>query len=98
MIATRFIGNPRASGRSAEQRGCLKDFTQVVRVKCRCMSLLLGIFLIQALPSVANVSCTVSIDSEHTLILIGGRKMNDRRASRGSPSCWRAYLVWKSVL
>jgi hypothetical protein len=41
------------------------------------MSLLLGIFLIQALPSVANVSYTVSIDSEHTLLLIGGRKVND---------------------
>jgi len=40
------------------------------------MSSLLGIFLIQALPSAADVSHAVAIDPEHTLLLIGGRKMN----------------------
>ena len=40
------------------------------------MSSLLGIFLIQALLSAADVSHAVAIDPEHTLLLIGGRKMN----------------------
>src|SRR2546426_7407866 len=40
------------------------------------MSLLLGIFLIQALPTAPDVSHAVAIDPEHTLVLIGGRKMN----------------------
>jgi hypothetical protein len=39
------------------------------------MGLLLGIFLIQLLPSAARVSHTVAIDSDHTLLLIGGRKI-----------------------
>jgi hypothetical protein len=40
------------------------------------MSWLLAVFLIQALPSAADVSHEVAIDPEHTLLLIGGRKMN----------------------
>ena len=40
------------------------------------MSLLLAIFLIQALPSAADVSHAVAIDPEHNLLLIGGRKLN----------------------
>src|SRR5438093_112813 len=39
------------------------------------MNLLLVIFLMQALPS-ATVSHAVTIDPEHTLLLIGGRKMD----------------------
>lgn len=37
---------------------------------------LLGIFLIRALPSIADVSHAVAIDPEHDLLLIGGRKLN----------------------
>jgi len=40
------------------------------------LNLLLVIFLIQALPSAADVSHAVAIDPEHTLLLIGGRRMN----------------------
>jgi hypothetical protein len=40
------------------------------------VSLLLSILLIQALPSPPGVSHAVPIDSELTLLLIGGRKMN----------------------
>src|SRR5215475_5610470 len=40
------------------------------------MRLLLSIFLIQVSPSAAQVSHTVPIDSDHTLVLIGGRKIN----------------------
>ena len=40
------------------------------------MNLLLGIFLMQALPSATGVSHAVTIDPEHTLLLIGGRKMD----------------------
>ena len=40
------------------------------------MNLLLTIFLIQTLPSATDVSHAVTIDPEHTLLLIGGRRMN----------------------
>src|SRR5436309_15144053 len=40
------------------------------------LNLLLVIFLIQALPFAADVSHAVAIDPEHTLLLIGGRRMN----------------------
>src|SRR6266516_1382275 len=40
------------------------------------MNLLLGIFVMQALPSATGVSHAVTIDPEHTLLLIGGRKMD----------------------
>ena len=40
------------------------------------MSLLLGIILIQALQLAGDVSNSAAIDSEHTLLLIGGRKVN----------------------
>src|SRR5215831_15928250 len=40
------------------------------------MGLLLSIFLIQVSPPAVQVSHTVPIDSDHTLLLIGGRKIN----------------------
>src|SRR5689334_14981862 len=39
------------------------------------IGLLLSTFLIQALPSVPHASYSVPIDSDHTLLLIGGRKI-----------------------
>jgi hypothetical protein len=59
-------------------RLCLKRFQGSHSSKMSVyMGLLLGIFLMQVFPSAAHVSHTVTIDSDHTLLLIGGRKIND---------------------